>query len=268
MTEEEKKEFEEFLQWKAEKAKREAELAQRPDEQTTSKEHSALPAATSKGTNFNLPAIVFLVIAGIIIVLCLHGCPKHTETEVEAVIEHRALTPEEEQEIEEMAQHKVDSVKTAIERRSLLSEGKEGEWNFSTEMDEMTDDKNIWASIVSENSSAGSSAYSNTYCTLTVRYMKKWGGFDVLVGLTNGQIYGNEYRNENYIMARFDNEQPIKYWYNESADASSKTVFIRKSADFINRCKKATSIKLEVPVFQGGRPVFIFKVNSPLVWPQ
>ena len=93
-------------------------------------------------------------------------------------------------------------------------------------------------------------------------------GYDVMISLTDGQIYGSEYNNDNYVTVRFDEDPPIKYWYNEAADASSSTVFVKKISDFITHCKKAMSIKVEVPIFQGGRKIFNFEVSSPLVWPE
>ena len=96
--------------------------------------------------------------------------------------------------------------------------------------------------------------------------MKKFGGYDAIISITDGQIYGNEYSNDNYILARFDNGQPIKYWFNEPSDGSSESVFIRRTSDFIARCKKAKDIKIEIPIFEGGRPIFEFHVDEPLKW--
>lgn len=139
------------------------------------------------------------------------------------------------------------------------------EWSFSNDIDEMTDSKNIWATIVSDNALELDFPYNSTHAKIVVRYMKKYG-YDVLIEITSGQIYGNEYSDENYIMARFDNDKPIKYWFNEPSDNSSDCVFIRKTNDFIMRCKKARTIRLEIPLYQAGRPVFEFNVDEPLKW--
>ena len=108
------------------------------------------------------------------------------------------------------------------------------EWDRQTSIDQMTDSKNIWCSIQSDNTVDLDFPYNETQCKIVVRYMKKWGT-DVLVEISSGQIYGSEYRNQNYVMVRFDENNPIKYWYNESADLSSNCIFIRNSKDFINR---------------------------------
>ena len=138
-------------------------------------------------------------------------------------------------------------------------------WDFSFEKDPMTSSKNIWARIVSTNEIDQDAPYFSTNASITVRYMKKWG-YDVLISISSGQIYGNEYSNQNYVMVRFDDDKPVKYWFNEAADGSSESVFIKKKNDFIARCKKAKRIKVEVPLYQGGRPIFEFSVDEPLKW--
>lgn len=154
---------------------------------------------------------------------------------------------------------------TAIDDSGLSSESTAQEWYFTFEKDPMTDSQNIWASIRSDNSISQDFPYHEARTTITVRYMKKYG-YDVLIGLSSGQIYGSEYNNDNYVKVRFDDGAPIKYWFNEPADGSSDNIFIRKKTDFISRCKKATHIKVELPIYQGGRPIFEFTVGSPLKW--
>ena len=70
----------------------------------------------------------------------------------------------------------------------------------------------------------------------------------------------------NYITARFDDGSARRYYVNESADGSSDCLFINKKSDFIMRCKKAKSIKIEAPFYQEGIAVFNFKVDKPLKW--
>lgn len=153
-----------------------------------------------------------------------------------------------------------------LEKDKILGDGDANAWNVTEKIDEMTDSKNYWAKQVSDNSFELDFPYSTSYCYITIRYMKKYGD-DVLVSLTSGQIYGNKYRDDNYVLVRFDSENPIKYYFNEPADASSDCVFIRNKGDFIERCKKATDIKIEVPIYQNGRPIFKFHVEKPLEWP-
>ncbi|MBR1594570.1 MAG: hypothetical protein IJ659_07355 [Alloprevotella sp.] len=140
-------------------------------------------------------------------------------------------------------------------------------WEIQTEMDEMTDTKNIWASIRSDNYVEQDFPYQGlTYASITVRYMKKYG-YDVLIGIDQGQIVGIDVNGSNYITARFDDAAPRKYLFNNAADGSTEHVFLRNAKDFMERCKKATTIKVDIPIYQAGRPVFTFHVDKPLVWP-
>ena len=95
--------------------------------------------------------------------------------------------------------------------------------------------------------------------------MKKYG-YDVIIEITKGQINGQEYYGTHYITARFDEGAPKKYYFNKAADGSSTMVFLRSSSDFIKRCKQAKDIKIDIPLYKGGRPVFNFHVDEPLVW--
>lgn len=137
-------------------------------------------------------------------------------------------------------------------------------WKISTEIDEMTDAKNIWASITSDNYITQDFPYDGeTYAEITVRYMKK-DGFQVLISITKGSIYS---ANE-YVSVRFDQGEAMKYYYNGTASGETETVFLRNQKDFIERCKKAHDIKMEIPLFNRGGEVFNFHVDKPLVWPE
>ena len=141
-------------------------------------------------------------------------------------------------------------------------------WVLRTETDEMTDSKNIWATIVSDNYISQDFPYNGeTYARITVRYMKKYG-YDVLISIDRGQINGSEYNGTDYITARFDDSAPKKYYFNESADGSPETVFLRNAKDFMGKCKTANTIKIDLPLYQYGRPVFTFHVDKPLEWPK
>ena len=130
----------------------------------------------------------------------------------------------------------------------------------------MTDTKNIWANLKSDNSISQSFPYDGyTYATITIRYMKKYG-YDAIISISKGQIHGSRYNGDNYITARFDEGTPKKYTFTEAADGSSEMVFLVSKSDFIKRCKQAKDIKIEVPLYQAGRPIFTFHVDEPLVW--
>lgn len=101
--------------------------------------------------------------------------------------------------------------------------------------------------------------------TISIRYMKKYG-YDAILAISPGQFDANEYAGNNHVTARFDGGSPRRYIVTEPSDGSSDYIFIQKKSDFISRCKKAKSIKIEAPFYQEGSAVFEFTVTKPLVW--
>lgn len=141
-------------------------------------------------------------------------------------------------------------------------------WNIQTKIDEMTDTKNIWASISSDNYIEQDFPYEGkTHASITVRYMKKYG-YDIILSIDKGQIIGFDFDRTNYVTARFDNGTPKKYYFNDADDGSSDYIFLRNAEDFMDKCKTAKEIKVDIPIFQGGKPVFTFHVDKPLEWPK
>lgn len=139
-------------------------------------------------------------------------------------------------------------------------------WHYESSMDEMTDTKNVWASLKSDNYIEQEFPYEgDTYATIIVRYMKKYGT-DVILEIDKGQIVGIDVNATNFVSAKFDDAEPRKYYFDNAADMSTEQVFLRNAKDFINRCKSAKVIKIDIPMFQAGRPVFTFHVDKPLEW--
>ena len=139
-------------------------------------------------------------------------------------------------------------------------------WHYESSMDEMTDTKNVWASLKSDNYIEQEFPYEgDTYATIIIRYMKKYGT-DVILEIDRGQIVGIDVNATNFVSAKFDDAEPRKYYFDNAADMSTEQVFLRNAKDFINRCKSAKVIKVDIPMFQAGRPVFTFHVDKPLEW--
>lgn len=46
-----------------------------------------------------------------------------------------------------------------------------------------------------------------------------------------------------------------------------KLFFLRNAKEFLNKCKTAKNIKIDIPLYQAGRPVFKFHVDKALEWP-
>lgn len=264
MTEEEKKEFEEFLQWKKEKAEKEkkqvmensSDTPEAKDEEARAEDSeqendSSAPIPEPEDGDSSISPLMIIVAVFMVFVILL-------------VFLLNASSSSQTQQIKEEFVE-ADSIEEVV-AAPPVSEPITKTWDFTIKKDEMTDTKNIWATIQSDDYIIQEFPYGgNTYAAITVRYMKKYG-FDVLVYITKGQINGSDYYGTDYITARFDDGSPKKYRFDEAADGSSDHVFLRNSQDFINRCKKAKNIKIDIPVYQAGRPVFSFHVDEPLVW--
>ena len=265
MTDEEKKEFEEFLKWKAEKAQLVAstekeESAGTPvDAEDVNKQKDVVPQtdntpnsnANKESNNTGLYILAAVMAIGLlfILVMALSNGKQNNLSEIEAVAE-----------VEE------DSVAAIALDKVAATENKKVTWDFTIVKDEIYDTNNIWAEIKSDNYISQRFPYEGyTYATISVRYMKKYG-YDVIIVISKGQIHGNRYKGDNYITARFDEGAQKKYYFNEAADGSSDRVFLSSKSDFIKRCKKAKDIKIDIPLFQAGRPLFTFHVDEPLVW--
>lgn len=258
MTEEEKKEFEEFLQWKKEKAEKEqsekkaaiekAIVDKEIESDKTEDSKSQVSIPESENNDSTNAIIILSVIVTLFLFVVLYTCSSNRRV---------SQAPEEEV---------VDSIEEVVEVVPDVIEPSKKEWNFTIEKDPMTDTKNIWATIRSDNYISQDFPYEgSTYASITVRYMKKYG-YDVVIQISKGQINGRNYSGTDYITARFDEGSSKKYYFNEAADGSSEVVFLRNQSDFIKRCKGAKDIKIDIPIYKGGRPVFSFHVDEPLVW--
>lgn len=266
MTEDEKKEFEEFLKWKAEKAKQmdstkteeSAEISVDAEEVNTP-ENVVPQTGTVSNVDANreidnswlyILAVVTAIVLLFTLVIALSDSNKQSNTS-------DAETTEEVE---------VDTVAEALPNDEVTTEKNKVTWDFTIAKDDMYDTNNVWANIKSNNYISQSFPYEGyTYATICVRYMKKYG-YDVIITISKGQIHGSRYNGDNYITARFDEGSPKKYYFNEAADGSSDNVFLNSKSDFIKRCKQAKDIKIDIPIYQAGRPTFTFHVDEPLVW--
>ena len=137
-------------------------------------------------------------------------------------------------------------------------------WSLQTKQDEMDDSKSYWYALQSDNYANFDFPYEgDSYLTITVRWMKKYG-YDVLLEITDGQMVGNEYNGANYVRVRFDGGKVQKFYYNEPNDGSSNLVFLRNAQKFIEKCKNAKDIIIEQEFYQEGVHQFKFHVDEPL----
>ena len=144
------------------------------------------------------------------------------------------------------------------------NEVSEKTWDFTSDTDDMDDSVNKYYSLRSDNFANFDFPYQgDSYLTITVRYMKKYG-YDVLLNIDKGQMIGNEYNGTNYVRVRFDNGKAEKYYYNEPNDGSADCVFIKNTSKFIKKCKTAKTIIIEQEFYQEGVHQFKFHVDKSL----
>ena len=272
MTDEEKKEFEEFLKWKAERNVSKGpveDTAESPVQQTNEEnnevdlesldeEHDNSITDNSDASKGKGGYSTILILLGMVWLLVMVLGVGNSSNSISNSSVDRS---------EKEDQSEYNNITSRLLEETKPEPAKVT-WSISTQEDEMTDSKNIWAEIKSDNFISQDFPYEGqTYAKITVRYMKKYG-YDVLIEITKGQIHGSSYSGENYITARFDEGTPKRYYFSEAADGSSELVFISNHSDFIKRCKQAKNIKIDIPIWQEGRPVFTFHVDEPLVWPK
>ena len=159
-----------------------------------------------------------------------------------------------------------ESEETVAEVPAKINSNDGSKWEESESIDQMTDTKNVWKTIMSDNEFDFDFPYQGgSSLKITVRYMQKYGT-DVILTITNGQLLPSEYNVSQRISVRFDDDEPIKFHTKHPSDGSTETLFIQNASKFINRAKTAKSIKIQVPVFQEGNPIFTFEIAEPLTW--
>lgn len=138
-------------------------------------------------------------------------------------------------------------------------------WEYATTTDEMYGTENRFANLESDNTIKLDAPYYSARLAIVCRYMKKYG-YDVIIRASSGQLLCSEYSNTNYVMVKFDDKAPKKYYTNEPSDHSSDHVFLAKPRDFIKEAKSAKKIMVEVYFYQGGCPRFTFTTDKELVF--
>ena len=268
MTEEDKKEFEEFLEWKKQKKAKEAEEKTKnlpqsaesqviqsvaEDKSSQNEESINKPAESSKrddnSTNTFLVIWGFVIVIIIAVIIVVAVGSKYSNS-------NGSLAYTDSTEVDSLADL-TDSLSGYDEDIPATTSG----WTRREE----TDSKSVFISVTSDNTNKLGLPYGDVYATIIVRKMKKYG-VDVLIRTSDGQIFGNEYENENYVTIRFDSNKPMRFYYDTSSDGSDDVVFLRKRSAFIQAAKKANTITVDIPYFQNGRQIFTFTTPKPFDW--
>ena len=134
-------------------------------------------------------------------------------------------------------------------------------WEYSEKNDEMYGECRF-ASIMSKNF-VMQDIYGKTYANLTIRYTKL-DGYDVFVLVSSGSLLCSRHDGTNYVMVKFDEDEPIKYVTTKPEDRSSNMLFIEKSRAFIKRAQNAKKILIQVNLYKEGNPRFSFEPKESL----
>lgn len=90
--------------------------------------------------------------------------------------------------------------------------------------------------------------------------LKNKNGNHVLLYSENAQFI-----RDSYIKVKFDDEEPIDFWYKISAYGSSDAIFIDESEEFIEKLKKSNKVMIEAPFYDNGRKIIEFDTYG-LTW--
>lgn len=148
----------------------------------------------------------------------------------------------------------------------------ESGWVYEEKKDPMTDEIKIITRLESQS-------YSGAL--IFIPHLPEAGSTDVGFVMVNDYpilepSYGDEKdeEREDYIRVRFDSEPAKKCFYSkpepndkdsdDNKDLYSRSLYIWN--DFIENCKSAKRILIEIPLVGKGRTIFEFNTNKPLEW--
>jgi hypothetical protein len=132
-------------------------------------------------------------------------------------------------------------------------------WTYSVTDDPMTSRKNRAAIIASDNTVSFDSPYAGEqHGTLIIRQHSTYG-LGVLLSIERGQILCRSYE-DCQLRVRFDEGAPTSWAAIGPSDNSTTTVLLHSESRFVERLRKAKKVRIQVPVYQHGSPMFEFDV--------
>lgn len=132
---------------------------------------------------------------------------------------------------------------------------KTSDWEYSSSVNEMTNDKSFYAQTISDVNDA------NLTLELLVRYSNKEN--EVIITIQNA-IFDIQLNGIN-IEAKFDDGKIDKYGCTTSKTNMFTTIFVYREKTFIEKLKKSKKLFIQVDVSGHGREVFKFNTEN-LVW--
>jgi hypothetical protein len=137
----------------------------------------------------------------------------------------------------------------------------EDKWSYQSNEDSMTSKPVRYAAIESENTVEFDFPYTGSQRgTLTLR-QHPTHGFDVIFTIQKGQLLCQSYQ-DCQIRVRFDEDQPEAWSAVGPSDNSTTAILLHSESRFLQRLRKAKTVRIQVPVYQEGSPSFEFDVAT------
>lgn len=138
---------------------------------------------------------------------------------------------------------------------------KPANWHYSHSDYEMSKGRVHQAITESSNTVNFGFPYAGAqHGTLLLRTHPKFGK-DVVLSIEKGQFLVRSYE-DSLALVRFDDDDPITYKVVGAEDHSTTMVFFRDYQGFVARMLKSKRVRISIPVYQQGSPVFEFEVSD------
>lgn len=134
-------------------------------------------------------------------------------------------------------------------------------WMYHVSEDPMSSRKSRFAAIESENTVEFDFPYQGSqHGTLTLRDHPSYGR-DVIFSIERGQLLCRSY-DDCQVRVRFDEGKAENWNAVGPSDNSTTSIFLRNEARFVQKLRAAKVVRIQVPVYQQGEPMFEFQVGG------
>ena len=134
-------------------------------------------------------------------------------------------------------------------------------WHYSSTTDKMTGRTTYIATIQSTNTVNFEFPYSGDQRGKLTLRVRKGTDQDIMFSIERGQLLGVPLETKTATV-RFDDSQPREFNVADSTDHDTTIVFFKKTWDFYDRMKNAKRVRVSMPVYNEGHPVFDFDVKT------
>lgn len=268
MTEEEKKEYEEFLAWKRAKAAAE-QAGNGPEKATADEKGEAGPAYNkterpgSHDVHWMRVVLLILGIAGVVLLSVLLARSCHDGSSCSDGSKGYAAAADSEQvEAVRATDAQAEDAAAAEEERAVAQEPAT-RWKYEEQVDQMSDKTAYFATIQSSNIETFDFPHQGgSYMYLTVRESPQYGT-DVIIRIVPGMF--NTHYDGTSVKVRFDDEKAYNVSCNEPDDRSNDVLFLTGAKSFISKLKSHKRLLINAEFYQEGVRTFTFDIDG-LQW--